>query len=474
MTILEAAQALRERRVSSVELTRAALDHIDRQDRSINSFITVLRDYALERAAEADREIAAGTLRGALHGIPIAVKDLIDMRGIRTTGGARIYDDVPAGENAAVIEKLEGGGAVIVGKLNLHELAYGVTSENPHYGSVHNPWNLEHSAGGSSGGSAAAVAIGFVFAALGTDTGGSIRIPAAFCGVVGFKPTYGLVSRHGVQTLGFSLDHVGPLARTVRDTATVLTAIAGFDRRDPASVKASVADYAPREGCSVRGTRIGFPESWLTEHVEREVADAVSGAVSRAASLGAEVIPVNLPNLEAVNTVGQVLLLAEAAALLERFLDRRDRFGPDVLALLDQGRLLPATDYINAQRLRRQFQSDFQRLWNRVDCIVTPSTPIPAFRLGQTTARIGEVEEYVRPLATRFSRPMNVLGVPAISIPCGRSRGGLPVGIQIAAPPFEDGLVLRVAAALEDSGIRIAEPPQLLRPWNTGFSERRR
>jgi aspartyl-tRNA(Asn)/glutamyl-tRNA(Gln) amidotransferase subunit A len=458
VTLLEAAQALRDRRISSVELTRAALEHIEREDRSINSFITVLRDYALKRAAEADREMAAGTVRGPLHGIPIAVKDLMDMRGVCTTGGARIYDDPPADENAAVVEKLEGAGAVIVGKLNLHELAYGVTSENPHYGSVHNPWNLEHSAGGSSGGSGAAVAIGFVFAALGTDTGGSIRIPAAFCGVVGFKPTYGLVSRHGVQTLAFSLDHVGPLARTVRDAATVFAAIAGFDRRDPTSAKARVADYVPPESCSIRGIRIGFPESWVTEHIDREVAEAVRGAVSRAASLGAEVISVDIPNLEAVNTVGQVLLLAEAAALFERFFDRRNRFGADVLALLDQGRLLPATDYINAQRLRRQFQADFETIWSRVDCLVTPSTPITAPRLGQITVRIGDTEEFVRPLATRFSRPMNVLGVPAISLPCGLNSESLPIGLQISAGPFQEALVLRVGAALEDSAVPARGP----------------
>ncbi|HEY7392100.1 MAG TPA: amidase [Bryobacteraceae bacterium] len=458
LTLLDAAEALSDRRVSSVELTRAALDRIEREDRSINSFIAVLPEYALDRAAQADRELSAGAVRGPLHGIPVAVKDLIHMRGIRTTGGARIYEDVPAAENAAVVEKLEAAGAVILGKLNLHELAYGVTSENPHYGSVHNPWNLGHSAGGSSGGSGAAVATGFAFATLGTDTGGSIRIPASFCGVVGFKPTYGLVSRHGVQTLGFSLDHVGPLARTVRDTATVLTAIAGYDHRDPASAKASVADYIPPEGCSIRGIRLGFPETWLSEHVDREVAEAVRSAVSRAASLEAEVISVNIPNLEAVNTVGQVLLLAEAAALLERFLDRRERFGPDVLALLDQGRLLPATDYVNAQRLRRQFQSDFQALWNQVDCIVTPATPVASPRLGQTTVRIEETEELVRPLATRFSRPMNVLGVPAIAMPCGLSGDGLPIGLQIAAPPFQEALVLRVAAALEDAGVGI--PPQ--------------
>ncbi|HLI85842.1 MAG TPA: amidase [Bryobacteraceae bacterium] len=454
MTLLEAAQALRDRRVSSTELTRAALDRIGREDSSLNSFIKVLPEYALDRAAHADRELASGASRGPLHGIPVALKDLIDLCGVRTTGGARIYKDAPAPRSAAVVEMLEAAGAVIVGKLNLHELAYGVTSENPHYGVVHNPRNLAYSAGGSSGGSGAAVAAGFVFAALGTDTGGSIRIPASFCGVAGFKPTYGVVSRYGVQTLGFTLDHVGPLARTVRDAAAVLGVIAGHDRRDPASVESPDAAYRSLPlACSIRGIRIGVPESWLAAHVDPEVAQALSAAVARAESLGAGIHPVTLPNLEAVNTVGQVLLLAEAAALFENYLDRPDLFGADVLALLEQGRLLPATDYINAQRLRRRFLSDFQTVWSQVDCLITPATPIPAPRLGQTTIRIGQSDEPVRSLATRFSRPMNVLGVPAISIPCGLSPAGLPLGLQIAAAPFQDSLVLRVAAALEDSGI---------------------
>ncbi|MBV9744688.1 MAG: amidase, partial [Acidobacteriia bacterium] len=215
MTLIEASRALRERRVTSAELVESSLDRIERENPDLNAFIAVLPEYALHRAAEADRELAAGVNRGPLHGIPVAVKDVFDMRGIPTTGGALIYDNAPATANAAVVERLEAAGAVITGKLNLHELAYGITSENPHFGAVRNPRNREHSAGGSSGGSAVAVAAGLVFASLGTDTGGSIRIPAAFCGVVGCKPTFGLVSRHGTQPLGFSLDHVGPLASTV-------------------------------------------------------------------------------------------------------------------------------------------------------------------------------------------------------------------------------------------------------------------
>jgi aspartyl-tRNA(Asn)/glutamyl-tRNA(Gln) amidotransferase subunit A len=455
VTLGAAASALRERRVSSVELVRAALDRIERLNPSLRAFLTVLPERALERAAQCDRESAAGAIRGPLHGVPVAVKDLFDMRGIPTTGGAIIYDGVPATGDAAAVEKLEAAGAVIVGKLNLHELAYGVTSENPHFGTVRNPWNQEHSAGGSSGGSGAAVAAGLVFAALGTDTGGSIRIPAAFCGTVGFKPTFGLVSRYGTQPLGFSLDHVGPLARSVRDAAAVLDVIAGYDSRDPASVANPVAGYVPAEICSIGGIRIGIPDPDVWQPIDREVEEAVREAIGRAGSLGAEVTRVSLPDWEAVNTVGQVLLLAEAAAVFE-YVERREEVGPDVRALLDQGRLLPATDYIHAQRLRRQFQIEFRKVWSQVDCLITPAVPIAAPRLGQNAISLGQAEQPVRPLATRFSRPFNVLGVPAISLPCGLTSYGLPIGLQIVGPTFQDALVLRIAAALEDSGVSIA------------------
>jgi aspartyl-tRNA(Asn)/glutamyl-tRNA(Gln) amidotransferase subunit A len=455
VTLGEAAIALRQRRISSVELTQSVLEGIEGKNPSLNAFLTILPEYALERAAQADRELAEGTIRRPLQGIPVAIKDVFDLRGTRTTGGGLIYEDDPATENAAVVEKLEAAGAIIVGKLNLHELAYGVTSENPHFGPVRNPWNREHSAGGSSGGSGSAVAAGLVFAALGTDTGGSIRIPASFCGTVGMKPTFGLVSRYGTQPLGFSLDHVGPLARTVRDTAAVLNAISGYDSRDPGSVVNEVPDYVPPEECSIRGIRIGIPENWLVEDVDTEVEMAVRDGVTRAAVLGTEVKPVKLPELAAINTVGQILLLSEAAAVFDKYVHQRDRFGEDVRALLDQGRLVPATDYINAQRLRRQLQTDFRRIWSEVDCLITPATPLPAPRLRQTTVHIAGKDVMMRPLITRFSRPFNVLGQPAIALPCGLTRDGLPIGLQVAARPFQDALVLRVAAALEDAGIGI-------------------
>jgi aspartyl-tRNA(Asn)/glutamyl-tRNA(Gln) amidotransferase subunit A len=345
----------------------------------------------------------------------------------------------------------------MLGKANMDEFAMGSSNETSFYGPVKNPWDTSKVPGGSSGGSAAAAAARLAAFTTGTDTGGSIRIPAAFCGTVGFKPTYGLVSRFGTRPLGFSLDHVGPLARTVRDAAALLQVIAGYDSRDPASAHSPAADYVPEAGCSIRGLRIGFSETFFFERLDEEVELAVRGSIARAASLGAALVPIRLPDLDAVNTIGQVLLLAEAAAIYEERLKDRDRFGSDVMALLDQGRLLPATDYINAQRLRRKAQLDFRSVWSEVDCVIAPTTPTTAPLLGQKTLRLGGEDQDVRAAATRFTRCFNVLGLPAISMPCAITGGGLPVGLQIVAPPFEDRLVLRVAAALEDAGVAI--PP---------------
>jgi aspartyl-tRNA(Asn)/glutamyl-tRNA(Gln) amidotransferase subunit A len=296
-----------------------------------------------------------------------------------------------------------------------------------------------------------------VYAGMGSDTGGSICVPATFCGTVGLKPTYGRVSRFGAIPLAFSLDHMGPLTRDVRDAAVVLNAIAGYDPRDPASPRHPVVDYVPEEGCSIRGVRIGFPDRYFFERLDSEVELSVRGVLARAASLGAEVVPVRLGDIEAINTVGQVIIRAEAAAVFEGHLDQRDLFGADVLALLDQGRLLPATDYVNAQRLRRKMQSDFSVVWSQVDCLVTPTAPITAPRIGEETVRIAGEKEDVRRAATRFVRGMNVLGLPALSMPCGLTVSGLPVGLQIIGPAFEESLILRVAAALEDGGVAI--PP---------------
>jgi aspartyl-tRNA(Asn)/glutamyl-tRNA(Gln) amidotransferase subunit A len=459
VTIREASHALREKRVSPVELTAKAIARIDRLNSSLCAFITITADYAMTRARQAETELNAGRNRGPLHGIPIAVKDLFAMRGVRTTGGSKIFENLVPDFDSAVVERLEAAGAVILGKLNMHELAYGISSANPHYGAVRNPWDLERSPGGSSGGSGAAVAAQIVYGAMGSDTGGSIRIPAAFCGTVGLKPTYGRVSRHGVLPLGYSLDHMGPLTRSVRDAAIFLNAIAGRDRRDETSSRRPAIDFIPEDGCSLRGMRIGFPENFYFERIDADVESSVRGAIARAASMGAELKPILVPDIAALNAVGQVTLLSEASAIMEPHLEFRDRFGADVLSRLDQGRLIPATDYINAQRVRRRLRREFEKLWKEVDCFLTPTTPNTAPRIGENTVRLGGRDEDSRIAATRLVRGINVLGLPALSIPCGLSGAGLPVGLQIVGPPFEEATILKVGAALEDGGVGIPPCP---------------
>ncbi|HUB82872.1 MAG TPA: amidase [Bryobacteraceae bacterium] len=458
MTIGEAGGALRRRRYSAVELTTSALARIERSNPTLKAFLTVTGDEAMAQARQADAELAAGKDRGPLHGIPVAVKDLFYTRGVATTGGSPIYRNFIPQEDACAVARLKSAGAVMLGKLNMHELAYGITSANPHFGAVTNPWNAKHSPGGSSGGSGAAVAAGLVYAALGTDTGGSIRIPASFCGTVGFKPTYGRVSRRGVMPLSWSLDHVGPLAGSVRDAALVLQAIAGRDAGDDSSARHPTVDYVPEDE-PVKGLRVGFPENFFFERLDAEVELAVRGAIARLESLGAEVRPVKLPDMAALNAVGRVILLCEASAVMAPHLKNRDQFGSDVLALLDQGRLVPATDYIQAQRLRKRMVREFAQVWSSVDCLIAPTTPNTAPRIGETTVKLGGHEEDVRLATTRLVRSMNLLGLPALSMPCGLNGAGLPIGLQIIGPAFEERLILRVGAALEAGGVGIPRTP---------------
>ncbi|MGH9658157.1 MAG: amidase, partial [Bryobacteraceae bacterium] len=349
MTLLEAAAALRARKVSSAELTAQAFAEIGRLNPSLNAFITLLEESAARRAAEADRELGRGVDRGPLHGIPVAVKDVFETAGVRTTCGSKLFENNVPTRDAAVVERLHAAGAVLVGKTGLHELAYGITSNNPHFGTIRNPRDPARIPGGSSGGSGAAVASGMVFMAMGSDTGGSIRIPASFCGTAGIKPTFGRVSRYGVMPLDFSLDHMGPLTRTVRDAAVTLDALAGHDPRDPTSSRRAAGVYLPPDNASIAGLRFGLPENYYFEGVDPAAEAGVRSAAREAERRGARVVPVRVPDIPAMNAVARVILLSEASAVMEPYLDRRDQFGADVLALLDQGRLIAATDYVNAQ-----------------------------------------------------------------------------------------------------------------------------
>lgn len=440
MTIAEIGAALRSKKLSVRELTENTLRLVADSQERLNAFITITDEAARARAAILDDELARGIDRGPLHGIPIAHKDNIFTHGVRTTAGSKIFADFVPDQDAEIVRQLNDAGAIVIGKTGLHEFAYGVTSNNPHFDAVRNPWDTERIPGGSSGGSAAAVATHLVPFATGTDTGGSIRIPASFCGVVGLKPTYDRVSRRGVMPLGLTLDHVGPLARTVRDAALVFGLMATHG-----------SGYIPAAHADLRGMRIGVPDTFFVENIAPEVMLSFRAAVQTAAALGAHVTEVRLPDAGALNVMGRVVQLAEASALLASYLDRRADFGPDVLALVEQGRLIPATDYVNAQRVRTLLARDFARIWMHLDCLMTPATPITAPKIGQASVAFGSLHEDVRSAATRLARPFNVLGWPALAMPCGFSSEGLPIGLQLIAPPRQEDTLLQAGAALEDA-----------------------
>ena len=451
MTIVEAAAQLRDKKISSVELTKSALKTIGEQNPRLNAFITVTSELALKQASDSDARRARKRDAGPLDGIPIALKDLFYTKGIRTTGGSLLHRDFVPEFDGAVYEKLQFAGAVLVGKTGMHELAYGVTSNNPHYGSIRNPHDPDCIPGGSSGGSGVAVAAGMCFMAMGSDTGGSIRIPAAFCGTVGLKPTYGRVSRFGSIPLGFSLDHMGPLTRTVQDAGIVLNALAGFDPRDDSTSHKPVADYAAAGPKRLDGMRIGVPKNFFLDRVSPEMLAAFRKSVQTAAGLGAEVSEVRVPDIAALNTIGRVILLAEASALMEPHLGNRAAFGDDVMALFDQGRLIAATDYVNAQRRRRMMQQDFLVLFESIDCLFTPVTPTSAPKIGQTVIEINGESEDVRLATTRLVRGINVLGLPALALPCGKDSNGMPLGLQIIGRAFDEETILAAGSAIESS-----------------------
>ncbi|MBV9599994.1 MAG: Asp-tRNA(Asn)/Glu-tRNA(Gln) amidotransferase subunit GatA [Chloroflexi bacterium] len=449
LDITRLAELLRSRQTSSVDLTRAYLERIDRLNPRLNAYITVTAEAALQQARAADAEIARGNYRGPLHGVPVGIKDLFDVGGAPTTFGSKILKDNQARQDSAVVARLKRAGAVILGKHNLHEFAFGITSENPHFGAVRNPWDTDRIPGGSSGGTAAAVAAGLCAAGIGSDTGASIRAPASFCGIVGLKPTYGRVSRVGGLPLAWSLDHAGPMTRSVADCALMLQAIAGPDPTDPGSADVPVPDFSEHLQAGVRGLRVGVPNDYFFDVVEPDVDRSVRDAIRVLESLGARVYEVRLPHALHAQVAGNVIMSTEAAAWHGSWLrERADDYGADVLARIRGGQLIRAVDYLASQQMRTLIQDDFRQAFQDADVVVAPTVPLVAPPIGRTLEPGGPLNLAPRSIANRATVPCNLTGMPAISIPCGVS-GGLPVGLQIMGPAFSEPLVLRVAAAYE-------------------------
>ncbi|MFQ5896239.1 MAG: amidase, partial [Nitrospinota bacterium] len=450
-TIGGLSEALRKRELSPVELTDTLLARIETHDPLLRAYITVDREGALAAAREAEEELAAGRPRGPLHGVPIAYKDLYETRGLRTTSGSKIYRDHLPAEDATSVARLREAGAVCLGKLNMHEFAFGPTGLNAHYGNARNPWDPERIAGGSSSGSGSAVAALLALAALGTDTGGSIRIPAACCGVVGLKPTYGRVSRAGVVPLSWSMDHVGPLARCAEDAALLLDALAGHDPRDPTSSRRPVPHYRAALGEGLDGLRVGVPRSYFFEALDPEVEAALERALGHLQAAGAGLEEVSFPHIEEIQAGGYVILLSEAAAFHTPLMDERgEDYDPSVRSRLEEGRFFLATDYIHALQVRPALtRAVLREVFGRVDVVATPTLPILPPPIGATEVEVrGRRYDAVASLI-RFTRPANYLGFPALSLPCGWSAGGLPVGLQLLGLPRQEGVLLRAAHAYE-------------------------
>ena len=440
LKLYEAADLLKHREISPIELTKAHLERIQLLDKRLNCFITITPELALQQARQAEMEIQHVDYTGALHGIPLALKDLYETQGIRTTAGSTFFADYIPESDAAVVQKLKEAGAVLLGKLNMHEIALGVTNENPHYGDCCNPWDLTRVTGGSSGGNAAALAAGLCMGALGSDTGGSIRIPSALCGVVGLKPTYGRVSLRGVIPLSWNLDHAGPMARSVQDVAILLQTIAGYDPQDAWSVDMPVGDYLSIPGKDLRGWRIALAaDGYFTDEevVNGDVQSAVKQAAQVFESLGAQVEQVAFPNAREAAMANGLMTPSDAAAFHhQRLSENPQGFGQDVLKRLQTGAAHTSTEYSQARRMQTILRCQFNEFFDEFDLLLTPTTPV-------TAPMRSPADAFDRPrLLTRFTAPFNLTGLPALSVPCGWSSEKMPIGLQIVGKAWGEAKVL--------------------------------
>lgn len=465
LTIREVSDSIKKKEISPVEITQEVLKRIEEVDGKINSYVTVLTDDAIQSAKEAEKLLSSGTYLGPLHGVPIGLKDIFCMKGVRTTCGSRILENFISPYDATVTQRLKNAGAVILGKNNMDEFAMGSSTENSYFGPTRNPWDLERVPGGSSGGSAASVTASLCFASMGTDTGGSIRQPAALCGIVGLKPTYGRVSRFGMIAFASSLDQGGPLTKTVEDAALMLNVIAGKDSRDSTSVDSPVPDYTRTINDEIKGIRIGVPKEYFIKGIDTEIEEAVKRAIALIEDLGGSVEEISLPHTKHAVSAYYLLAPAEASSNLARYdgvkyglrvsdteslMDmylktRAEGFGREVKRRIMIGTYALSSGYydayyLKAQRVRTLIKKDFDDAFKKVDVIITPTSPEAAFKIGEKTD--DPLKMY---LSDIFTIPCNLAGLPGISIPCGFTSSGLPIGLQILGKPFDEETLLRAA-----------------------------
>jgi aspartyl-tRNA(Asn)/glutamyl-tRNA(Gln) amidotransferase subunit A len=450
MSLVSVARAIAEKRVSSREVTQSCLDRIKQWQPSLNAFMAIEAEAALAAADDADKALANGGSRGVLHGVPLAHKDMYYDAGKVVTCGSKIRRDFVATTTSTALQRLKDAGTVRLGSLQMAEFAYGPTGHNAHFGPVHNPWGLDHITGGSSSGSGAAVAARLTFAALGSDTGGSVRMPSHFCGVTGLKTTVGRVSRAGAMPLSQSLDTVGPLAQSAEDCALLMGLMAGADPEDPTALALPVPDYMAATKGSLKGLRIGVPTAFYVDDLDPDVAGVLDETIATFKREGAEIVKVELPDQRQLSSASQIVLAVEAAAFHKRWMiERLEDYGPQVRMRLENGLAIPAVTYLEAMRWRGPALAAHSEAVAGVDAVIAPVSPVPAPTIAESDVGGGPGAEVVIQRLTRFTRPVNYLGVPSLALPSGFSRSGLPIGMQLIGGSFEEATLLRIGAAFQ-------------------------
>lgn len=448
-SVEELAPLIQDKSISPVELTKAVLDRAEESQEKVNAYLSIYRKEAEESAQKAETEIHNGNYRGMYHGIPMGIKDNIYFENKKTTMASKIHKDFISTYDATVVARLREAGVIFTGKLNMHEYALSITSNNPHYGPVRNPWDLTKTPGGSSGGSGASIAVGSSVASIGTDTAGSIRIPAAACGIVGLKPTRGLVSTHGVYPLSWTQDHVGPMTKAVKDAAGLLEIIAGYDEKDPTSIDTSEGNYLDQITGDVKDLVIGINEEYFFDNIDANIEKSVRDAIQSLVDRGAKVEPVNIPALKDAQWAGFTFSVSEGSAIhMNSVLDRAEDYGEDIRGFLLSGAFPSSKQYADALKVREALIHDFKEAFKKVDVLISPTLPVMPNKIGDEMVDLNGEEVELLPNFIRLTGPANITGLPTLSVPSG-FNGQLPVGLQIIGPAFSEGRILNTGYAIE-------------------------